>query len=160
MLGSAAFATTLVRLAGLWHLTATRAGWISSAYFLGYTVGVPLLVALTDRVDSRLIYLVSCGIGGLAGLGFASLASGFWSAFALQGLMGLGTGGSYMPGLRLLTSRLSGRTRIRAVPYYTTAFAVGTSLSFLLSGWLAGRFGWPFAFLAGGAGFFLAGSWH
>ncbi len=156
MLGSAAFATTLVRLASLWHLTATSAGWISSAYFFGYTVGVPLLVALTDRVDSRLIYIISCSIGAAAGVSFAFLAHGFWSAFALHGLAGLATGGSYMPGLRLITSRLSGRTRIRAVPYYTTAFAVGTSLSFLLSGWLAGSYGWPSAFVAGSAGFVLA----
>lgn len=152
VLGSAAFASTLVKLAALWHLDSTRAGWISSAYFLGYTLGVPLLVALTDRIDSRVIYLASCAIGALAGSGFALLAHGFWSAFALQALAGLATGGTYMPGLRLLTSRLSGRTRIRAVPYYTTAFAVGTSLSFLLSGWMAERYGWQAAFLAGGAG--------
>lgn len=40
VLGSAAFASTLARLATLWHLDSTRAGWISSAYFLGYAAGV------------------------------------------------------------------------------------------------------------------------
>lgn len=152
LLGSAAFASTLVKLASLWHLDSTRAGWISGAYFLGYTLGVPLLVALTDRVDSRVIYLASCAIGAIAGSGFASLAHGFWSAFLLQALAGLATGGTYMPGLRLLTTRLAGRARIRAVPYYTTAFAVGTSLSYLVSGWMTGRYGWRAAFLAGGIG--------
>jgi len=46
--GFAAFASTLVRLANLWHLDLTRAGWVSSAYFLGYTIGVPLLVAVLE----------------------------------------------------------------------------------------------------------------
>jgi MFS family permease len=156
MLGSAAFASILVKMASLWHLDPTRAGWIGGAYFLGYSVGVPLLVALTDRFDPRAIYLTSCTIGVIANIGLSSVANGFWGAFLFQALAGLAIGGTYMPGLRLLTSRLTGRTRIRAVPYYTTAFAVGTSLSFLICGWMAERFGWQAAFLAGGFGSVLA----
>jgi MFS family permease len=126
MLGSAAFASILVKMVSLWHLDSTRAGWIGGAYFLGYSVGVPLLVALTDRFDPRAIYLTSCAIGLIANTGLSLVASGFWSAFLFQALAGLAIGGTYMPGLRLMTSRLAGRIRIRAVPYYTTAFAVGT----------------------------------
>ena len=150
--GFAAFASTLVKLASLWHLDSTRAGWISSAYFLGYTIGVPLLVALTDRVDPRVIYLAGCATGAIAGSGLALFANGFWSAFLFQALAGLAVGGTYMPGLRVLTGRLTGRIRIRAVPYYTTAFAVGISLSFLISGWVEARYGWRATFLAGGVG--------
>jgi MFS family permease len=152
LLGSAAFASTLVRLASLWHLNSTRAGWISSAYFLGYAIGVPLLVALTDRLDSRAIYLAGCIIGAISGAGFCLFADGLWSAFFFQALAGMATGGTYMPGLRLLTTRLEIRARIRAVPYYTTAFSVGTSLSFLMSGWVAERYGWRSTFLVGGLG--------
>jgi len=150
--GFAAFASTLVKLASLRHLDSTRAGWISSAYFLGYTIGVPLLVALTDRVDPRVIYLAGCATGAIAGSGLALFANGFWSAFLFQALAGLAVGGTYMPGLRVLTGRLTGRIRIRAVPYYTTAFAVGISLSFLISGWVEARYGWRATFLAGGVG--------
>jgi MFS family permease len=152
LLGSAAFASTLVRLAGLWHLDSTHAGWIGSAYFVGYAVGVPLLVALTDRLDARAIYLAGCTIGALAGAGFSMFANGLWSAFFFQALAGMATGGTYMPGLRLLTARLGRQARIRAVPYYTTAFSIGTSLSFLISGWVAERYGWRAAFLVGGVG--------
>jgi len=150
--GFAAFASNLVKLTSLWHLDSTRAGWISSAYFLGYTIGVPLLVALTDRFDPRAIYLTGCATGTIAGCGLALFANGFWSAFLFQALAGLAVGGTYMPGLRVLTGRLTGRARIRAVPYYTTAFAVGISLSFLISGWVEARYGWRAAFLAGGLG--------
>jgi MFS family permease len=156
VLGSAAFASTLVRLATLWHLDSTRAGWISSAYFLGYAIGVPLLVALTDRLDARAIYLAGCTIGAIAGVSFCYLANGLWSAFFLQALAGLATGGTYMPGLRLLTTRLEKRTRIRAVPYYTAAFSIGTSFSFLICGWVAERYSWRAAFLVGGFGSLVA----
>jgi MFS family permease len=150
--GFSAFASTLVKLTALWHLDSTRAGWISSAYFIGYTIGVPLLVALTDRVDARAIYLTGCATGAIAGCGFALFANGFWSACLFQALAGLAAGGTYMPGLRVMTGRLTGRTRIRAVPYYTTAFAVGISVSFLISGLVEARYGWRAAFLAGGVG--------
>ena len=107
----------------------------------------------TDRpLRSRAIYLAGCATGTIAGCGLALFANGFWSAFLFQALAGLAVGGTYMPGLRVLTGRLTGRARIRAVPYYTTAFAVGISLSFLISGWVEARYGWRAAFLAGGAG--------
>jgi MFS family permease len=156
MLGSAAFASTLTELARLWHLDSTRAGWISSAYFLGYTIAVPLLVALTDRIDPRKIYLAGCIVGACAGVGFSRFANGLWSASLFQALMGIGVGATYMPGLRILTTRLGERARIRAVPYYTTTFAVGTSLSYMLSGWVAARWGWRSAFLAAGSGPLIA----
>jgi MFS family permease len=152
MLGSATFASTLTELARLWHLDSTHAGWISSAYFLGYTVAVPLLVALTDRFDPRKIYLGGCLVGACAGVGFSRFAHGLWSASLLQALAGIGVGATYMPGLRILTTRLGERARIRAVPYYTTTFAVGTSLSYLLSGWVASGYGWRSAFLATASG--------
>jgi MFS family permease len=148
MLGSSAFASTLIEVCRLWHLDSTHAGWISGAYFLGYTLTVPLLVALTDRFDARKIYLAGCIIGACAGLGFSRLAHGLWSASLWQALAGAGVGATYMPGLRILTTRLEGRARIRAVPYYTTTFAVGNSLSYMLSGWLAAHYGWRAAFLS------------
>jgi len=156
MLGSATFASTLTELTRLWHLDSTHAGWISSSYFLGYTVAVPLLVAITDRFDPRKIYLSGCLVGACAGVGFSCLANGFWSASLLQALAGIGVGATYMPGLRILTTRLGERARIRAVPYYTTTFAVGTSLSYMLSGWMAERYGWRSAFFAAGAGPLMA----
>jgi MFS family permease len=152
MAGSAAFPSTLVELTRLWHLDAARAGWIGSAYLIGYTLAVPILVGLTDRVDARAVYLGGCAIGAVAFAGVAYLAHGLWSAFWLQALAGVSLAGTYMPGLRALTQRLEARARIRAVPYYTGAFGIGTGLSFLISGWAAARYGWQATFAAGAIG--------
>ncbi|MGH7985752.1 MAG: MFS transporter [Candidatus Binataceae bacterium] len=148
MAGSAAFASTLVELARLWHLDAAHAGWISSAYFIGYTIAVPVLVGLTDVIDARFIYLAGCAIGALAFAGFARYADGLWSAFVFQMMAGVSLAAVYMPGLRILTQRLTGRARIRAVPYYTSAFGIGTALSYLISGWTAASYGWRASFMA------------
>jgi MFS family permease len=152
MAGYAAFASLLVELSHRWQLDPVRAGWIGSAYLIGYALAVPALVGMTDRVDSRAIYLVGAVLGVVSGCGFAWLASGFWSAMLFRALGGMALAGTYMPGLRILTERLEGTARIRSVPYYTAAFGVGASLSFFLSGAMAQRYGWPGAFWASAVG--------
>jgi MFS family permease len=152
MTGFATFASLLVELSRVWRLDPTQAGWIGSAYLLGYALAVPALVGMTDRIDSRAIYTAGSAIGVFAAGGFASFASGFWSAFLLRALAGAALAGTYMPGLRALTDRLERQARIRSVPYYTSAFGVGASLSFLVSGWVAERYGWPGAFWAAALG--------
>ena len=44
-----------------WHITNGEAGWITGLFYAAYTVSVPILVTLTDRVDPRTVYL-----GGVA----------------------------------------------------------------------------------------------
>ena len=79
MLGVFAFPALLPYFLKLWSLSNAQAGWINGIYFAGYTISVPLLTSLTDRIDARRIYLKFCILGVLSNLGFAFLASGFWS---------------------------------------------------------------------------------
>lgn len=158
MAGYAPFASLLVELSHLWRLDPAHAGWISSAYLIGYALAVPALVGMTDRVDARAIYVAGCALGVAGGAGFAWLAHGFTSAFIFRAIAGMALAGTYMPGLRILTERLAPHTRIRSVPYYTAMFGVGASLSFWMSGWAAQRYEWPGAFWASAIGSAAAGS--
>ncbi|MEI6559481.1 MAG: MFS transporter [Rhodospirillaceae bacterium] len=152
LIGFASFAVVLPELSGLWQLNAAAAGWISGAYQGGYVLAVPFLVGITDRVSSRRVYLVSCLVGAIAAAGFAWGAGGALSACLYRALAGASLAGTFMPGLRLLTERLTGGTRLRIVPYYTASFGIGVSVSFVICGWLAHRLGWPAAFLVGAGG--------
>ena len=53
-----------------WSLTNTQAGWINGIYFAAYMLGVPVLVALTDRVDPRRVYAFSAFLTVVAAVGF------------------------------------------------------------------------------------------
>ena len=156
MAGFSSFAATLTDFSALWRLDSAAAGWISGSYNIGYVLAVPVLVGLTDRIDARRIYIVASMIGIGAGLGFAWLASGFWSAMFFRGLAGVALAGTYMPGLQLLNERLPERMRLRVVPYYTATFGIGVSFSFLLSGSMVAAFGWRVAFAASALGSVLA----
>jgi MFS family permease len=133
------------QLQDAWSLSNTQSGWISSAYFAGYMLMVPLLGSLTDRVDARAVWLGACGLAGCGALGFAAGARDVWSAAGLQLVTGAGLAGTYMPGLKVITDRLTGVPRPRQVAFYTTSFTIGSSLSFWIVGELDAHLQWRLA---------------
>jgi MFS family permease len=156
MLGVFAVPALLPIFVEEWSLTNTRAGWLSGVFFGGYTVAVPVLTSLTDRVDARRIYLGSAALAVIASVGFALFAEGFWTGLAFRVLGGMALAGTFMPGLRALVDRLDGLVRQRAVAFYTASFSVGTSLSFWATDVVERRWGWEWAFGVSGGGAFVA----
>ena len=89
-----------------WTLSNTASGWISSAYFAGYMIAVPVLSSLTDRIDARTVWLGACAMAAVGAIGFGLGADGVWSAAAFQAVAGIGRAGKYMPGLKVIADRL------------------------------------------------------
>jgi len=139
-----------------WGISNTEAGWISGIYFAGYVGSVPVLSSLADRIDPKRIMLASLAIGGLASLGFALFAEGFWTALLLRALHGIGLAGTYMPGLKALSDHVGGPRQSRYVSFYTSSFGIGAGLSFLFAGAIAPSFGWGWAFGVNAVGATLA----
>jgi MFS family permease len=146
MLGFATFPALLPTFLEEWSLSGTEAGWLSGLFFAGYMVAVPVLTALTDRLDARSVYMWSAALTVAATLAFALLADGFWSAAPLRILAGAGLAGTYMPGLKALTDRLPEASHPRAVSFYTASFGVGASLSYAFAGLVAAWLDWRWAF--------------
>ena len=146
MLGVFTFPALLPTFFAEWRLSNTDAGWIAGIYFAGYSLAVPVLSSLTDRVDARLVYMVGAALAAVAAAGFALFAEGFWSALGLRVFAGMGLAGTYMPGLRALTDRCEGPGQARAVAVYTACFSLATGLSFLMAGEVGRMFGWRAAF--------------
>src|SRR5690606_24889793 len=61
-----------------WAIDNSQAGWITGLFYAAYTLSVPFLVTLTDRVDPRSVYLFGVGCTVLGHLTFAFVADGFW----------------------------------------------------------------------------------
>jgi MFS family permease len=152
MAGIVSFPALLPQFRQLWSLSGSEAGLISGIYFAGYIVAVPVLSALTDRLDPRRIYVLSLLGGAVTALGFAGFADGVASAALCRFLQGAAFGGAHMPGMRALCDAVPAERQTRSVAVYTSSFTVGVSLSYALSGALAEAFGWRsgFALLAAG----------
>lgn len=133
-----------------WGLSSGEAGLMASSYTLGYMLAVPVLTALTDRIDARLVLLCGSTLSALATIAFGLFADGLASAMIVWGLAGLGFAGAYMPGLKALTDRLPPGDTSRAVTFYTSSFSFGVGMSFLVSQLVADNFGWRSAFFVTG----------
>lgn len=135
-----------------WGLSASEAGLMASSFAVGYMLAVPLLTAITDRIDARLVLLTGSAVSALATFAFGALANGLWSAIAIWGIAGIGFAGAYMPGLKALVDRLPPGDTSRSVTMYTATFSIGVGLSFLIAQLSADAFGWRAAFLLTAAG--------
>ena len=157
MLGFATYAALLPQLRDLWQLSNAQAGLIGSAFFVGYTATVSYWTALTDRVDGRRVYLAGSLLAVAGAAGFGAAAQGLASAALLQAVLGAGVAATYMPGLRLLSDRVSGPLQSRYISFYTSFFGIGTALSLALAGLLAAAYGWRAAFVVSSLGPLVAG---
>jgi MFS family permease len=112
---------------------------------------VPVLVALTDRVPVRRIYMLGTSLTALSHFGFALFADGFWSALLLRLLAGIGWAGNYMPGLKAIADPLEGTAQSRAVSWHAAGVRISGAASFTIAGLVGNWAGTSASFLLGGA---------
>ncbi|MBX9590907.1 MAG: MFS transporter [Hyphomonadaceae bacterium] len=136
----------------LWQLSASEAGLMASSFAIGYMMAVPILTALTDRTDARVVLGVGSLLSSTATAAFGLFAEGLASASLIWGLAGIGFAGAYMPGLKALTDRLPPGDSSRSVTFYTASYSLGVGLSFLVAQVIADTAGWRAAFLTTAAG--------
>src|SRR3954464_6250380 len=158
MLGFSTYAALLPELRDEWGLSNAQAGVVGGMFFAGYVATVSLWTALTDRIDGRRIYWVGSVLAAAGSAGFGFLVDGFASAVFFQGVLGVGIAATYMPGLRLLSDRVSGPYQSRYIAFYTSFFGIGTALSLAMAGFISVAYGWRAAFLAGALGPLVSGA--
>jgi MFS family permease len=112
ILGLASFSLVpalLPQFIASWSLTNAEAGWLAGMMSAGYMGAVLPLVALTDRMPARTIFLVSSALNALSCFGIA-FSDGLLPALIWRAVSGIAVAGIYMPGLRALTDGWQGRT--------------------------------------------------
>ncbi len=144
------FPAVLPEIAAQWSLNSSQAGWIGGIYFAGYAVSVPFLASVTDRIDGRRLYTGCALLGAFSSLMFAAIAHGYAVALLLRFVGGIGLAGTHMPGLNLLMDRVGRPYQGRAAGIYTSSYAAGSSVSFLLAGAIGATLGWRAAFIGTG----------
>ncbi len=133
-----------------WDLSKTQAGWLVGIFFAAYVPAVPLLLALTDRIPARRVYLIGTGLTALSHFGFAFLADGFWSGLLMRALAGIGWAGAYMPGLKIIADPLEGAAQSRAVSWHAAGVGIAGAASFATASLFDVLAGPNAAFLFGG----------
>jgi len=137
-----------------WQMNNTMAGSIFSVYQLGYILSGVILSTLADRFSIKKIFIISALWSGTANLLFAIYAHDYSSAMLLRALTGIGMGGTYMPGLKLVAEKFPGSQRGKAIGLYVGSLVLGASFSLLVTGTTASLAGWRTAFVVCSLGVF------
>ncbi len=119
--------------AGL-NLDNTQAGMLATGSLIGYLALSVIGGALASRYGPRAVITVSLGLAGV-GMLLTGLANGFFSALIWRALAGIGSGGSNVPVMGLLSAWFASRRRGLASGIAVT----GSSLAIILLGSLVPR---------------------
>jgi len=138
-----------------WGISNAEAGAISGVFFAGELVAVTILTAITDRTDAKPIFLASLALGAISAFGFM-LSSDVWTAGFWRMMQGFALGGTYMPGLKILTDHLPATHRGRGTSLYTATYYLAAGLSFFLALEIEPWLGWQWTFALSGMGPMLA----
>lgn len=136
------FSAVLSSLKDLWGLTNLQAGMIVSLFQLGYVIAVFFFSFASDSWSPQKIFIVGALVTGISNLLFAFFAQGFYSALFFRTLAGIGMGGVYVPGMRLLAGVFAPEARGKALGFYVSSLVIGSGTSLLLSGVLLKLMGW------------------
>ncbi len=120
-----------------------RVGFLVSLFSVGF---------LTDRYGARRTYLVTSYAAAASALLFAFAAEDFLSSLILYGLTGLCSGGSYTPGLAIISQQVArgqaGTGQGKAMGLYLAAASLGYALGLLAASVIIPLAGWRGAFVA------------
>ena len=130
-----------------WGLNNTQAGAIFSAYLAGFAASALIVVPLTDRFGSKLIFVSSTVVSVIAHVLFPLVAHDAPMAVALRAIAGWGMVGVYNPGMRIVAERFADGGRGMAVGTFVTFFYASNSLSLALTGFLMSHLDWRGAYL-------------
>ena len=157
ILGFACYPSALTIIQTEWQLSNFESGFLASSFFIGYVLTVPIATTLTDRMDTRQIYFAGgiLAAAGLFGMGF--LATNFHNAWIYLMIHGAGVSATYMPGLKIISDRVTIGEITRHISFYTAFFGIGAAASYFFSGMLITHLGWQAAFMIVATGPFLAG---
>jgi MFS family permease len=136
-MGTMAFAGALPVLRSVWHMDATTAGAIQTAFNLSNAIALLAASWLSDSLGARRVYLVCTWAGAAALVVFAIFARSPHAAGILIVFVGLTQGGAYAPALLLVADLSKPAERGRAMGQMLAAGSFGYLLSVILSMWVA-----------------------
>jgi len=132
------------------------AGWVASAFMLGYFLSAPFFGYLGDRFPRKYLMLGGVVLWSLA-TAASAWAHSFGQLFAIRMVVGVGEACFVTMGPSWISDLFSETRRNTALTLFYVAIPFGSAIGFTLGGWFAQRGDWRDAFIyAGVPGVFLA----
>ncbi|VEB94992.1 putative 3-hydroxyphenylpropionic transporter MhpT [Cedecea lapagei] len=133
--GTMAYAGALPVIRAEWHLDASSAGAIQTAFNIANALGLFSTSWLCDYFGAKRVYLMFSWLAVAALFLFAYAAHSYTSAMVIIILVGLTQGGAYTPSMLLALKMSSIHKRGYSVGMILTAGSLGYLLSLFIASW-------------------------
>ncbi|MDB6133984.1 MAG: Major facilitator superfamily 1 [Verrucomicrobiales bacterium] len=139
-----------------WGISDSKAGWLGTAFMLGYFVTAPFFGWLGDRTSRK--WLIA---GGILVWSAATIMTGFAGSFTVmlcwRVMVGVGEASYATVSPAWLSDVYPPEKRNTALTWFYTAIPIGAAIGTLMGGFIAKHQGWQHAFIwAGAPGLLLA----
>ena len=128
------------------NLTDTQLALLGATSFvIFYTLlGIPF-GRMADRASRKRLIAGGLAVWSLFS-GLTGFAHDFWGIFLCRVMVGVGEATLGPAALSLLSDYFPPRVRATVQAIYSSGIAIGAGLAFFLGGWIAKKYGWPWAF--------------
>nr|BFF22843.1 hypothetical protein GCM10025732_08080 [Glycomyces mayteni] len=137
---STALPTIVGELDGLSHMA-----WVTTAYILAATIGMPVYGKLGDLIGRRQLFLAGLAVFVL-GSGLAGFAQDMPQLIAFRALQGLGGGGLMIVSQAIIADLVPVRQRAKFMGPMGAVFGLAAVAGPLLGGWITDNADWRWAF--------------
>ena len=137
-------------------LSHTQAGFLATAFLLGYFATSPFFGAAADR--GRRGWLIAIGVATWSlATAATGLCHGYWTLLAARIVVGVGEASYATIAPTIIDDITPAESKSRALAIFYLALPVGSAMGYVLGGQILAHWGWRAAFyIAGGPGLLLA----
>ena len=129
-------------------------GYIQSAFAMSYAFGQVFAGRMLDQIGTRIGYALALVAWSTASM-FHAMAHGAWGFGFMRTLLGISESPAFPAAAKSVAEWFPRRERAFAFGFVNAGTNMGVILASALVPWLAGTFGWQWAFIATGAAGFL-----
>ena len=127
----------------------TTAGFVMSAFMLGYFITSPYFGYLTDRVNRVRLVIIGTGIWSGATMISGQATSALHMVLGRVSV-GVGEASTVTAGQAIISDLFARKKRNQAIAFFIAAIPIGAGLGFEIGGALETHFGWRSAFFIAG----------
>jgi ACS family hexuronate transporter-like MFS transporter len=136
-------------LGRLFGWTEIEYGYIVTAFQAAYAMGLVCAGAVIDRLGTRIGYALAICIWSVAAMSHALVRSALGFGVA-RFLLGLGEAGNFPAAIKTVAEWFPRRERALATGIFNAGSNIGAIMAALIVPFVAGRWGWQYAFLITG----------
>ena len=132
-----------------WGISKTQAGAIYASYFMVYTICTPVLGALSDLFNYRVLTTVFSAVMGIGAI-LMAFSSSFMQAFLIFPIIALGNAACYPPVVALVQKWVPDNRRGTALSFVMTGVGIGVFLWGIFLPGIVSKFSWNAAWMSMG----------